>query len=251
MALSMESFGIDLLHLIGKMYVTQAEEFLDGNVLRNSWSGLSKPAAAAAEGLSLVAGARKLQATINTMLAAREASARQGGRGAEHLAELETRAMQELIGLTWQATQMEVQSVVREVCDSLLRDKSRPREERHVLAEGIRVIGRVFSKAQPSQESDAAKRYYFEHLAHEVSFPGSKPIPANIGRAGQSRVDSFEAQGSALVTTKMSDGSVIGKIGRSSEDTRPRGRIFNDSKPGGRPIIAAGKPTGGSEGYMK
>jgi hypothetical protein len=90
----------------------------------------------------------------------------------------------------WKATKLEVIQVIRyyrlelfmlsgrDVCDKLL-DKSVPEKQRHVRAEAILMIGRIFRSAQrdPGQEDNGD--YLFEQLLASSQKKKKKPAKSS------------------------------------------------------------------------
>lgn len=145
--LKMESFGIDILHAIGQTYVTRASTLLrsqkflgiggffsklrdKGNMVKDTWHTISS--------------AIDAQQTMEDM-ARRE---QEGGDDwdDEKRAEYERRLTGKILNAAWRGSKFEIQSVLREVCDSVLYDKKVPLQKRLERAQALVLVGDVFVK---------------------------------------------------------------------------------------------------------
>ena len=145
--LKMESFGIDILHAIGQTYVTRASTLLrsqkflgiggffsklrdKGNMVKDTWNTISS--------------AIDAQQTMEDM-ARRE---QEGGEDWDDTkrAEYERRVTGKILNAAWRGSKFEIQSVLRDVCDSVLYDKKVPLNKRLERAQALVLVGDVFSK---------------------------------------------------------------------------------------------------------
>ena len=145
--LKMESFGLDILHAIGQTYVTRASTLLrsqkflgiggffsklrdKGNMVKDTWNTISS--------------AIDAQKTMEDM-ARRE---QEGGEDwdDEKRAEYERRVTGKILNAAWRGSKFEIQSVLRDVCDSVLYDKKVPLPKRLERAQALVLLGDVFVK---------------------------------------------------------------------------------------------------------
>jgi curved DNA-binding protein CbpA len=144
--LKMESFGLDILHAIGATYVAKGTALLrsqkmfgmggffsrlkdKGNLVKETWGTISS--------------AIDAQQTMEEM-------ARMEERGGddwtdEKKAELERRVTGKILTAAWRGSKFEIQSVLREVCDSVLNDKKSPLSKRLERAQALVLIGEICS----------------------------------------------------------------------------------------------------------
>lgn len=145
--LKMESFGIDILHAIGSTYVTRASTLLrsqkflgiggffsklrdKGNMVKDTWNTISS--------------AIDAQQTMEEMARREEA----GGDdwNDEKRAEYERRVTGKILNAAWRGSKFEIQSVLRDVCDSVLYDKKVPLAKRLERAQALVLVGDIFSR---------------------------------------------------------------------------------------------------------
>jgi len=145
--LKMNSFGVDILHAIGQVYVTKGTTLLrsqkffgvggffarmkeKGTVVKDTWNTISS--------------AIDAQATMEEM-ARLEA---QGGEDwtEEKRVEYEQRVTGKILTAAWRGSKFEIQSVLREVCDAVLYDKKVPLAKRLQRAEALVIVGQICSE---------------------------------------------------------------------------------------------------------
>ena len=147
--LKMESFGIEILHAIGQTYVMKATTFLKsqkpiiggvsgffsklkdkGNMVKDTWGTVSTAISA--------------QMEIEEMARAEE----KGGMDwtDEKRAEYEKRVTGKILAAAWRGSRFEIQSVLRDVCDIVLYDKTVKMDKRIERAHALVVIGEMFAK---------------------------------------------------------------------------------------------------------
>jgi len=172
--LKMESFGIDILHAIGSTYVTRASTLLrsqkflgisgffsklrdKGNMVKDTWNTISS--------------AIDAQQTMEDM-ARRE---QEGGEdwNDEKRAEYERRVTGKILNAAWRGSKFEIQSVLRDVCDSVLYDKKVPLSKRLERAQALVLVGDIFSKAARSPEEEG-DYLVFEQLVAEAAIKKDK-----------------------------------------------------------------------------
>lgn len=167
----MESFGIEILHAIGQIYVNKAATFIKsqkpliggvsgffsrlkdkGNMLKDTWGTVSSAISA--------------QMEIEEMARAEE----KGGDDwtDEKRAEYEKRVTGKILAAAWRGSRFEVQSVLKDVCDKVLNDKRVKLEKRVERAHALIIIGEMFAKAErdPDEEGDFMA---FEQLMAEAT----------------------------------------------------------------------------------
>ena len=149
--LKMESFGIEILHAIGATYLQKATTFLKsqkpiiggvsgffsrlkdkGNMVKDTWGTVST--------------AIQAQMEIEEMARMEE----KGGEEwtDEKKAEYEKRVTGKILAAAWRGSKFEIQSVLREVCDSVLYDKKIKPEKRLERAQALVIIGEMFAKVR-------------------------------------------------------------------------------------------------------
>ncbi|KAI1407588.1 DnaJ-domain-containing protein [Hypoxylon sp. FL1857] len=172
--LKMESFGLDILHAIGAVYFSKANALLKsqrflgfggffsrmkdkGTLVKDTWNTISS--------------AIDAQQTMEEMARMEQA----GGEDwtDEKKIEYERRVTGKILTAAWRGSKFEIQSVLREVCDSVLHDKKVPLNKRLERAEALVLIAEIFQKAQrtPEEEGDYMA---FEQLVAEAAMKKEK-----------------------------------------------------------------------------
>lgn len=150
--LKMESFGINILHAIGEVYISKASTFIKsqkpviggvsgffsrlkdkGNFVKDTWGTVSSAISA--------------QMEIEAMAKAEE----EGGDTwtDEKRAEYEKRVTGKILAAAWRGSKFEIAGVLRDVCDKVLYDKNVKTQKRVERAHGLLIIGEMFAKVSP------------------------------------------------------------------------------------------------------
>jgi hypothetical protein len=148
--LKMESFGLEILHAIGATYLAKATGFLKSQKLfglSGLWSKMKEKGTLAKETWTTISTAIDAQVTMEEMVRLEE----KGGEDwtDERKAEYEKRVTGKILAAAWRGSKFEIQSVLREVCERVLYDKSVRLEKRFQRAEGMVIIGELFAKVRP------------------------------------------------------------------------------------------------------
>lgn len=172
--LKMESFGIDILHAIGQTYVSKASTLLRSQKflgIGGFFSKLRDKGTLVKETWNTISSALDAQATMEDMAKMEE----KGGDDwtEEKRVEYERRVTGKILTAAWRGSRFEIQSVLREVCDSVLYDKKVPLAKRLERAQALVLIGDVFNKAArtPEEEGDYL---VFEQLVAEAAMKKDK-----------------------------------------------------------------------------
>ncbi|KAM0441167.1 hypothetical protein ACHAPT_000473 [Fusarium lateritium] len=169
--LKMESFGIDILHAIGQTYVSKASTLLRSQKflgIGGFFSRLRDKGTLVKETWNTISSAIDAQQTMEDMAKMEE----KGGEDwtEEKRAEYERRVTGKILTAAWRGSKFEIQSVLREVCDSILNDKKVPLNKRLERAQALVLIGDIFIKAcaerSPEEEGDYL---VFEQLVAEAA----------------------------------------------------------------------------------
>ncbi|OAA47862.1 DNAJ domain containing protein [Metarhizium rileyi] len=172
--LKMESFGIDILHAIGQTYVAKASGLLRSQKflgIGGFFSRLKDKGTLVKDTWNTISSALDAQQTVEDM-AKMEAK---GGEDwtDEKRVEYERRVTGKILTAAWRGSKFEIQSVLREVCDSVLYNKKVPLSKRLERAQALVLIGDVFLKAQRSPEEEG-DYLVFEQLVAEAAMKKDK-----------------------------------------------------------------------------
>jgi len=167
--LKMESFGLEILHAIGATYIMKASSFLKSQKflgISGFFSRIKDKGTLVKDTWSTMSAAIDAQLTMEEMANLEE----QGGEAwtDEKKAEYEKRVTGKILAAAWRGSKFEIQSVLRDVCDSVLNDKKIKLEKRVERAHALMIIGEMFQKAErdPEEEGDFMA---FEQLMAEAA----------------------------------------------------------------------------------
>lgn len=143
--LKMESFGIEILHAIGNTYLQKANSFLKSQKflgISGFFSRLKDKGTLAKDTWSTISTAIDAQMTMEEMAKLEE----KGGQDwtDEKKAEYEKRVTGKILAAAWKGSRFEIQSVLRDVCDRILNDRSVKLEKRVERAEALIYAGTIF-----------------------------------------------------------------------------------------------------------
>jgi hypothetical protein len=145
--LKMESFGLEILHAIGTTYMMKASSFLKSQKflgISGFFSRIKDKGTLVKDTWSTMSAAIDAQLTMEEMAKLEEA----GGEAwtDEKKAEYEKRVTGKILAAAWRGSKFEIQSVLRDVCDSVLEDKRVKLEKRIERARALVIIGEMFQK---------------------------------------------------------------------------------------------------------
>lgn len=146
--LKMESFGLEILHAIGATYIMKASSFLKSQKflgISGFFSRIKDKGTLVKDTWSTMSAAIDAQLTMEEMAKLEE----QGGEAwtDEKKAEYEKRVTGKILAAAWRGSKFEIQSVLRDVCDTVLNDKKIKLEKRVERAHALMIIGEMFQKA--------------------------------------------------------------------------------------------------------
>ena len=143
--LKMESFGLEILHAVGITYMQKATSFLKSQKflgISGFFSRLKDKGTLAKDTWNTISTAIDAQITMEEMAKMEE----KGGEDwtDEKKAEYERRVTGKILAAAWKGSRFEIQSVLRDVCDKVLNDKSVKMEKRVERAQALVVCGTVY-----------------------------------------------------------------------------------------------------------
>ena len=136
-----ESYGVELLHAIGYCYSNRAKQFLSRNDLLgipNWFQSVAEKTHIFSETISTFRTAIDMQATLTKLQTADEK-----GMDEKEKAVLEEQVAFKGLNAIWKGSKLEVESVIRDVCDVVLS-----RGEKDVLllrANALKTVGKIYS----------------------------------------------------------------------------------------------------------
>ncbi|CEL61723.1 putative J domain-containing protein C4H3,01 OS=Schizosaccharomyces pombe (strain 972 / ATCC 24843) GN=SPAC4H3.01 PE=1 SV=1 [Rhizoctonia solani AG-1 IB] len=164
--LKLESFGVELLHTIGNVYLMKANSALKSRKMfgiPGFVSRLKEKGTVAKEAWGVLGSAIGVQHVMEDM-----ARLQEKGEAAEaELRALEMDLTGKILLASWRGTRWEVSQVLREVCDKVLEEPGTPKEELFLRARALFLIGELLKDVKPD-ESDEERRE-LERLVAEAS----------------------------------------------------------------------------------
>lgn len=181
--LKMESFGLDILHTIGRVYVTKGETYLKSLQflgLPGFFSSVKAKGGIVMDTFRTISTALDAQSTmqeLEKLKEIRESSEilKDEKTGEEipkpteeEIAELEKLLMGKVLNAAWHGSRYEIQSTLRDVCDKVLEDEEISSADKKRRAESLILLGQVFLKITRTKvEQEEAQ--IFEELVAEAT----------------------------------------------------------------------------------
>jgi hypothetical protein len=171
-SLKEESYGIELLHAIGYTYCLRSDQWMaifesEGHLFKRAWgygsrfaNGFREKAHIISETVGTVKTAIDLQSSFSKLQEMERRTPTENGEDAEDAvniqlspeeqelkAKLEEEAASKGMEALWRGSKLEVEAVLREVCDKTLGDTEVDLEVRKRRATALRVLGEEYQKA--------------------------------------------------------------------------------------------------------
>lgn len=164
--LKMESFGIEILHAIGQIYIMKAASFIKSQKFFGFGGFLSRMkdrGTLVKETWGTISSAIDAQMTLEEMAKAEE----KGGDDwtDEKKAELEKKVTGKILMAAWRGSRFEIQSVLRDVCDKVLNDKNVPLAKRIERAHALMMVGTIFKGAERDPDDEFAEGVFEQLMA--------------------------------------------------------------------------------------
>ncbi|PFH46743.1 hypothetical protein AMATHDRAFT_7437 [Amanita thiersii Skay4041] len=150
-----ESYGYELLQVVGFVYVSKAKHYLATNTSFLGVGGwlhnVQGKYHVFSETVSTLRAAIELKSMFDQIQAAEKA----GTLTAEEKRKLEEQAAEKGLQALFKGTKLEVESVLRETCDRVLGDTSVARDKAHLRAVALQVLGEAYMgvKREPGMGS--------------------------------------------------------------------------------------------------
>ncbi|GAA5879827.1 hypothetical protein JCM16303_004196 [Sporobolomyces ruberrimus] len=171
--LSLESFGIELCHLIGEIYMQKANSYVklhrkaSSNILGlpGFWSRVKEKGTTLKEGWSFLSTGLDVQRAMLDL----EKRQEKGDLAEEEMARLEQELSGTLLLVAWKGSKFELSAVLRQVVDTVLTKESPDVTEGILMnrAKAILFIGAILKAVKP-EEGDEERRQ-MEKLVAEAN----------------------------------------------------------------------------------
>ena len=171
--LKLESFGVELLHAIGNVYLmksttwikTKQHKFLG---LSGFMSRMKERGAVIKDTWGMLGSALNVKASMDEIARRQE----KGDLGEDELQALEKDMSGKMLLATWRGTRFEVNSILRQVCDNVLNEKGVPDKTLLYRARALAFLGVIYKEVQPDEGDD--ERRELERLVAEAAGKNKK-----------------------------------------------------------------------------
>ncbi|KIM44664.1 hypothetical protein M413DRAFT_442619 [Hebeloma cylindrosporum] len=178
--LKLESFGVELLHTIGSVYMMKASSFMKSKKflgIPGFFSRLKEKGSLAKDVWGVIGSALSVR---DLMLEMEKAQAK------GEVAEAELRALEmdvtgKIMLASWRGARLEVIQVLREVIDNVLKEPGQSEVVLVKRAKALLITGAIFKSAVPD-ESDEERRE-LERMVHEAAQPKGKKTATAAAKA--------------------------------------------------------------------
>ncbi|KAI0773282.1 X-domain of DnaJ-containing-domain-containing protein [Trametes elegans] len=187
--LKLESFGVELLHTIGSIYMMKATSFLKSRKflgIPGFFSRLKEKGAMAKDAWGVIGSAIGVQQTIAEM----EKLQAKGELAEDEIRALEEDVTGKIMLASWRGTRFEVTQVLREVVDRVLKEPGVPDQVLYNRAKGLLLIGAVFNQTQPDETDE--ERRELERMVAEAAAGKSKHHQVRAHRSKKHESGSHE-----------------------------------------------------------
>lgn len=202
--LKLESFGIELLHTIGNVYIMKATSFMKSRKflgIPGFFSRLKEKGTFAKDVWGVIGSALSVRDLMMEM----EKAQAKGELNEEDLRALEMDVTGKIMLASWRGARLEVIQVLREVVDNVLKEPGQSEQVLINRAKALLITGAIFKAAVPD-ESDLERRE-LERMVHEAAQPKAKQ--ATMRHMKAKREEMLKHQ-QTPVAPKTSDGAGAG-----------------------------------------
>lgn len=173
--MKIESFGIQLLHLIGKVYTNQANATLKAAKtfgITKIYSSMKSSTETVKNGYSIIKSALDTQETMEKVMKEQEAFQLKQEQGytptQEEIvqqAERERFVTGKFLATAWSLVKFEVINVLNKVCQNVLHEKGIGKKEKVARANALLYIGTQLLNEKRSADEDEEARIFEEMMA--------------------------------------------------------------------------------------
>ncbi|CAR21179.1 J domain-containing protein [Lachancea thermotolerans] len=163
--LKLESFGLELLQLIAKVYKTKANNFLASQKtygFSKLFTGVRDKTKTAKSAWGILSSAMDAQSAMKELEKLDVETMDEYER-----AEVEKLITGKVLGTAWVMSKFEAQGKLKDVCDKILGDKNVPSKQRVVKAKALLYMANKFASAQRSPD-EAEDARVFEELIFDA-----------------------------------------------------------------------------------
>ncbi|CAK9786103.1 DnaJ-domain-containing protein [Cutaneotrichosporon oleaginosum] len=183
--LKLESFGVELLHTIGTVYVTRAGNFVKSKKYFGGgfFGRLKEKGGFVKESFGMLSSALNVQAAMQEM----ERLEAKGTATPEEIAALAEDLSAKMLLTTWRATRIEVITILGPVIDAVLHEPGISKDLAVRRAKAIMAIGNIFKSIE--DDEDAEERRELERLVASAAGKKKKEKKEKSRRASPATPD--------------------------------------------------------------
>ncbi|KAJ7442268.1 X-domain of DnaJ-containing-domain-containing protein [Mycena latifolia] len=178
--LKLESFGVELLHAIGNVYMMKASSFLKSKKflgIPGFFSRLKEKGDLVKDVWGVIGSAL----SVRDMMLEMEKQQAKGELGEDELRALEMDVTGKILLASWRGARLEVVQVLRGVVDNVLKDPDASDVVLYNRAKGLLITGAIFKSTVPD-ESDEERRE-LERMVAEAAAPKGKQTSTRAAKA--------------------------------------------------------------------
>lgn len=176
--LKLESFGLDICHLIGKIYMFKATSYLKSK--KQFVGGFHKISSNFKQSKDTMKGMLDMLSSASEAQNTLEAMQQLEGVNLEEMdpykrAQYEQAVTGKFISVAWASSKFEIQQTLYGVCNALLNDKEINSEKRKLRAEILFEMGKMFLNAK-RDETEEEDQQVFEKLMRDANTMKARDI---------------------------------------------------------------------------
>lgn len=195
--LKLESFGVELLHVIGSIYLTKSTTWIKSQRhhflgLPGFFSKLKEKSGMVKETWNLLGSAVSVQMSMEDLAKRQE----KGEIPEDELKQLEMEMSGKMLLATWRGTRWEVTGVLRKVCDNLLNEKGVDNKTLLNRARALALLGSIYKQVTPD-ESDEERRELERLVAEAAGKKKNKDKNAHVHGATAKKSTAASGAGAA------------------------------------------------------
>lgn len=140
--LKMESFGLEIIHTVGKIYSQKASAFISSTKtfgLSKIFTSVRDKGSVVSGGFSILSNALDAQQLVEQMEKVKASDP--DAWSEEQEAEMGRLVFGKFVGTAWASSKFEIKSTTRDVCDAVLEEKGLSKKERIARARALLVLG--------------------------------------------------------------------------------------------------------------
>ncbi|EST05466.1 DnaJ [Kalmanozyma brasiliensis GHG001] len=194
--LKLESFGVELLHAIGNIYVMKATTFI--KTKKHSMLGfggfmgrMKERGAVVKETWGMLGSALNVKASMDELARRQE----KGEIPEDELRALEQDMSGKMLLATWRGTRFEISGILRQVCDKVLHEKGVGDKVLFNRAQAILFLGMIYKSVQPDESDD--ERRELERLVADAAGKNKKKGKKDTKKFGGATTPTTGAAASA------------------------------------------------------